>query len=112
MSARWPRTSRMHHLSDDGLYRNVLSGSPETAAAICLGLFSAASRCFFSSASVMGPLISDKWVIGNAFPIFNWQLTIGNCQSLRRVGRWNLEDVIAYVAFRHAAIVHHDFLWR
>src|SRR6266571_5717066 len=53
MSARWPSTSRMHHLSGAGLYRRVLSVNPDTAAAICLGLFSAASRCCFSSASFM-----------------------------------------------------------
>src|SRR5580704_14883797 len=42
----------MHHLSGEGLWRSVFSGRPNTAAAIRLGLSSAVSRCFFSSASV------------------------------------------------------------
>src|SRR5438309_310512 len=36
-----------------GLVAQSLVGNPDTAAAICLGLFSAASRCCFSSASFM-----------------------------------------------------------
>ena len=36
-----------------GLRRRILSGSPETAAAISRGFFSASSRCFFSSAVSM-----------------------------------------------------------
>src|SRR5450631_740057 len=89
MSARWARISRMHHLSGAGLYRRVLSGRPETAAAICLGLFSAASRCLFSSAWVM-----DKPAM----------------RAILMARGVTLVRIVADVAFRNAAVIHGDKL--
>src|SRR5712671_2258693 len=76
----------------------TLSGNPDTANATCFGLFSAVSRCVFSSLSVM------------VFPrIRGWI-----CQSLRNFPRDDLKRVIAHVTFRNAAIVNDDLFgeWR
>src|SRR5262249_42750962 len=50
--ARCARISRMHHFAGSDRYRSTAGESPDTTAAISFGLLSAASKCFFNSASV------------------------------------------------------------
>src|ERR1700752_216598 len=64
MSARWPSLSIIDHLSGAGLWRSCSGARPDTAAAISFGLFSAASRCFFNSASVISASLRAAHVYG------------------------------------------------
>src|SRR6202795_4223303 len=113
-SARWPRTSSTHYFSGEGLHRRTFSDKPETAAAISFGLFSAASRCFFSSASVIGNTRQDlspvwKFVVppntegetGGLILLLQFELS-------HQLGCRNLEHIIRQIAFRNAAIVDRD----
>src|SRR5260370_22379482 len=116
-SARWPRTSSTHHFSGEGLYRRTFSDKAETAAAIAFGLFSAASRCFFSSASVIGNTRQDfVTLFGNLSspPDTEWEQKVSFhfCNSTSGLSGQlrcrNLEHIIRQVDFRNTAIVDHD----